>query len=285
MLKILIFLYFISAINTSTFFGHKKYTEFEIGNLNILISVPHGGNLFPDQIPDRTEDGLGNFKGDYNTRPFGEELSTQLHGLFGQKPFMVYNNLHRRKMDPNRNSSVCCSSQTPNLECHAAHFEYHKFISDYAKNMSQVYKYLLIFDIHGQSHKENWTEIGYLLGRNELNKVLVEETSKSSVNSLKESGAFSMEEIIRGNVSFGAFMEREHFRVVPSPSIKRPDQGGYYSGGYITAAHKSQKVNTIQIELTYGLRKSIAVAKLNAAKLAKSIHDFYKFHRFYLNFY
>lgn len=284
MLKYLIFFFFIDAIKTTRYFGIKNYTEFELGNLNILISVPHGGNLYPIDIPDRTEDGLGNFKGDFNTRPFGEELSAQLFDLFGQTAYMVFNNLHRKKMDSNRNASVSCSNLTPNLDCHTAHCEYHKFISDYAKNMSLVYKYLLIFDIHGQSHKENWTELGYLLSRNELNEDTIDDFGKSSINSLKESGSFTMEEIIRGNVSFGAFLEKQNLRVVPSPLIKSPGQGGYYSGGYITAAHNSNIVNAIQIELAYDLRKSISDVKANAAKLAKSIYDFYKFHKFYLNF-
>jgi hypothetical protein len=74
----------------------------ELGNMNILISVPHDGQLKPSTIRDRACDQIGNLKNDINTRKFAEVLKDELISLFLAKngtsffiPFTIYNNLHR----------------------------------------------------------------------------------------------------------------------------------------------------------------------------------------------
>jgi hypothetical protein len=85
---------------TSIVNGYKNYTEMHLGNVNILISIPHDGWLRPTHITDRV-DVLGNLKRDLNTRRFGLTLSEELGSLFLSKtgttalPFVVMNNLHR----------------------------------------------------------------------------------------------------------------------------------------------------------------------------------------------
>ncbi len=72
-----------------------------IGNLNILISVPHDGPLKPEDIHDREKDSNGNYKNDSNTRKVARVLSEELTRLFSIdkesliSPFVIYNNLHR----------------------------------------------------------------------------------------------------------------------------------------------------------------------------------------------
>ncbi len=81
-------------------FGYKGYTEFEFGNINVLLSVPHDGALRPADIPDRT-DPYGNILRDSNTRNFAQvvrdELASLLSNYYGYnvKLFVIYNNLHR----------------------------------------------------------------------------------------------------------------------------------------------------------------------------------------------
>ncbi|RNA41586.1 pglyrp1 isoform X3 [Brachionus plicatilis] len=249
--KTLFLIFLFIYIKSQTISGNKGYTEFEIGNLNVLISVPHDGDLLPNEIADRNEED-GGLVIDYNTRRFAKQLNSELFSLLGKKPFMVLNNLHRRKMDPNRTPQVSCSNRSLTLDCQKTYQEYHNYINKFKRDMSLLYKQLLIIDLHGQSHKENWTEIGYLLTEQELNQPVLKETDKSSINALKASKGFSLERTIRGDVSLGKYIEK----VVPSPSIRGPGNGDYYSGGYITAVHKSPNVNTIQIELAYYLRSS-----------------------------
>ena len=81
--------------------GYKDYTQLHVGNLNIFISVPHGGSLMPSTISNRTNDAIGNMKQDFNTQAFGEVLRSEIRNLFLAKngldvqPFLLYNQLHR----------------------------------------------------------------------------------------------------------------------------------------------------------------------------------------------
>lgn len=78
--------------------GYKNYTFLETGNINILISVPHNGNLKPADIPDRNETSMNS---DLNTFRIANGLLSELQRLFFQekgldvRPFLVANNLHR----------------------------------------------------------------------------------------------------------------------------------------------------------------------------------------------
>ena len=82
-------------------YGFKRYTEFHLGNINILISVPHDGSSKPIDIHDRQTDNQGNFKNDFNTRNVAISIKNELSDLFLSKkdfkalPFVVMNNLHR----------------------------------------------------------------------------------------------------------------------------------------------------------------------------------------------
>lgn len=74
-----------------------------MGDLNILLSVPHDGMLEPSTITTRITDSSNNLKNDYNTRKFAYFMRDEFKALFQNKsPFLVINNLHRIKMDPNR---------------------------------------------------------------------------------------------------------------------------------------------------------------------------------------
>lgn len=70
----------------------------ETGNINILISVPHNGNLKPDDIADRND---SKALSDAFTRRLAYELRKELERLFLFEknlvavPFLVANNLHR----------------------------------------------------------------------------------------------------------------------------------------------------------------------------------------------
>ena len=81
--------------------GYKNYTQLEIGNINLLISIPHDGLLRPYEINNRTNDALGNLLNDLNTRKIGQIIRDELMILFltkkglNARPYVIYNNLHR----------------------------------------------------------------------------------------------------------------------------------------------------------------------------------------------
>ena len=195
-------------------------------------------------------------------------------------------------MDPNRNSIDSCRVQTD--DCRLAYNDYHSFIETYFKtnflnnrqnSKLSKYKQGLIIDIHGQSHPENWIELGYYFSLSELNLAVLPNTLSSSVNTLRTLSNYSLEEIIRGQVSLGGIFENKFgLKSVPSPTYPSPRNGNYFQGGYITQTHGSfyptpYSLNAIQIEFPFYMRDDPDYLN-NAKKAASALFDFYWLHSF-----
>ncbi|RNA38969.1 pglyrp1 isoform X3 [Brachionus plicatilis] len=272
-------------------YGFKNYTELELGNLNILLSVPHDGSLRPPEIPNRENDLNGNLKNDKNTRRFTKSLKNELEILFFTHqdikliPFVLYNNLHRIKMDPNRDLENCC--HITNQDAHTAYKDYHSMIEIcFRKNfvLSNNFDQGLILDIHGNSHEEQWIELGYLLKKSDLENDKLSNSLNTSIRSMASKSFLSLEEMIRGEkVSLGSLIEtKSNIKVVPSPGFKSPKEGNYYSGGFITECHgsfydTSKRLNSIQIELPMWMRTDKYI-EFSAKHIAKAIFEFYELH-------
>ncbi len=65
--------------NGSVYYGRNKYVEYYPGNLPIILSVPHGGNMMPDEINDRT---YGTNVNDVNLFLCKTKISTPLKNGF-----------------------------------------------------------------------------------------------------------------------------------------------------------------------------------------------------------
>ena len=272
------------ASNQISLYGYKNYTQFGLGDLNILISVPHGGNIRPGNIKDRTNDSLGNLKSDFNTILFGNSLRADLSDLFGDRmPFIVSSQLHRIKMDPNRPGDECCEDKRE--DSFVAYNDYHRFVAEHFRDRMVGrgrYKQALLVDLHGQSHPEDWIEIGYLIRAHDLDHAPLNNASlHSSLHCLASHSTRTLEELIRSrDYSMGGLLEKKfNMRVVPSPSHKSPNGANYYSGGFITQ-HYSNQLNAFQIELPYSMRSNETSVKLNAKRVASAIYDFYFIHNF-----
>jgi hypothetical protein len=165
-----------------------------------MLSAPHDGYMLPFSNPNRAEYAPI----DHNTRLFPQLVSTERSTLFAKKPFILYNNLHRSKFDPNRDSRECCS----NSQALKAHTEYHStmiqenFRRKFVLNGTRKYRNAIIFDIHGQSKSEDRIELGYLLGNSGLNVNSISNSVPTSIDALFKSGTYtSKENLIRGMFS------------------------------------------------------------------------------------
>ncbi len=278
---------FFTQSYCQVYYGYLNYTELHYGNLNILISIPHDGYKKPNNIPDRTSTDAGIL--DYNTFKLGTLLDDELVKLFkleNKKPFLVINNLHRIKLDPNRNSVDCCSAT--NNDGYKAYLEYHNFIKrfeyEFMELNSKGYKQGLLIDLHGQSHPEDWVEIGYLLTEEQFDKTVLTNPSDSSIRLLDAVSPYSFENLIRGSVSLGGILQTQNnVKSIPSPNNKSPGaNGNYFTGGFITRTYgsincKKSRINALQIEAPYFMRDTKNVG--NYAKiLAKAIYDYYVLH-------
>ena len=189
-------------------------------------------------------------------------------------------------MDPNREFAEACFDV--HEESGKAYKDFHNMIENYfCKNfmLNSKYEQGLLLDIHGQTHKEQRIELGYLLSGEDLNKSFLDSNliNKSSIAKLASVSNQKFEELIRGsNYSLGGIIQKKSkLSVIPSPDVPGPQTTQYYTGGYISNYYSSAemsdyRINCIQLELPsdfrHGSKNKIVE---NAKHLAECIFEFY----------
>ncbi len=241
-------------------YGPSEYIEYHKGQLPIIISVAHGGNLNPSTIPDRTCNNPV-YATDINTIETALNIKESLYALTGCYPHLIISNLDRKKLDCNRNiSDGACG----NPEAEASWSAFHNFISLAQDSANNQYANKTFFiDLHGHGNPIDRIELGYLLYDDEL------ELPDATLNSpqyvgyssiqhlvLENINGYSHAELLKGNHSFGTYLSNLGYPTVPSNTITYPGiNTNYYSGGYITANHtcyaNNEVTNGLQMELNY----------------------------------
>lgn len=270
-------------------YGANNYTEYHIGNLPIVISVPHGGYLLPSTLPNRT---CNNAVGvtDENTIELAQQIDSAFVKATGCHPYIIYCNLHRSKLDCNRNISdgACGHPIAEN-----AWREFNGFIdSAQAKAQIDFGEKVFYIDLHGHGNQIQRLELGYLLYDTELaNTDSTLNTNQyigySSIQNLVSTNVngYSHAELLRGNFALGTLFGNAGYPSVPSQQIPFPGTtSNYYSGGYNTANHTSyasgNTVNGLQIECNfdnvrdnYSNRKSFADSLVSVMIQYLNIHQ------------
>jgi hypothetical protein len=165
LLSIFLFIYSNNTFAQQTIFGNKNYIEYQAGNLPIVISVPHDGNLNPASIPDRTCNNPV-----YTTDAFSietaEKIKVSLYQLTGCYPHIIICLLDRLKLDCNRNlAEGACG----NAESIPAWNEFHSFIETAQNSANNTFNNKTFFiDLHGHGNPIQRIELGYLLYDDEL---------------------------------------------------------------------------------------------------------------------
>ena len=214
-------------ITTSNFPGvsqyfdnNKKYIEYIPGTMPVIISAPHGGVLqgggrgglsnsqFPaddNSLPTRN---CGTNERDDNTDILIREIQQKCYEQYGLYPYIIINNLHRSRLDPNRNESeATCNNATAKLYFDA----FHSYIDDASAEITTNYGKGLYIDLHGQSHSIPRIEAGYNLQSNaydnnlnttnNLNAVTVKNLIENNIQNL------GFDDIVRGTQSLGGLMQ------------------------------------------------------------------------------
>jgi len=208
---------------------NSGFVEYRQGDVGIVISVPHGGLTDTEEIPPRT---FGISDGDAHTRELSEIVASSIYRTIGRRPHVIISELKRSKLDPNR-EIVEAAQGNPKAE--DAWKQYHNYIEQ-AKRIEGAG---LLIDLHGQSHKQNSTELGYLLTTEELNNGDFD-SIKSSMNHLARQTRKTGKEIMTGTNSLGSYIEQEGFKAFPSPRQPSPGDYAYYNGGYSVERHGSK---------------------------------------------
>ncbi len=132
--------------------------QYKEGNCGLILSVPHGGILDVEDIPDRrcqcknvAQDQADQphpgcpviLKNDGFTIDLGDEVEKAIRENLDRNPHVIINHLPRSKLDPNRKKSVACQG---NPGATKAYDLYHGYI-DRAKS---CHSRTLLLDLHGQ---------------------------------------------------------------------------------------------------------------------------------------
>jgi len=232
-----------------------EFIDYREGNIPLMIISVHGGDLEPEWIESRTCDGATVVRDSY-TRDVAIEIESQIK-TNGYSPYVVLNNLHRKKLDLNRslNNSNCGDQTTqPYWDL------FHKQIDDFRTQIQNQFGSGLVIDIHGQSHEEQRIELGYLLYSSELRMDAttinsVDFKNRSSVKNLLNNHPDNLKltDLLSGESSMGNLLTQKGYASVPSKDDVAPKEGElYFSGGYNTVTYGSRDIGTvdaIQIEL------------------------------------
>lgn len=223
----------------------KDYIEFEKGNIPIILSIPHGGTLECDFIPQRIDGVLGIDKG---TTDLAKKLIEQIIINFKKEnlefkiPFYINSKVRRNKIDLNR-SEYKAYNQNSFLAREIYRFYHNKIEEWIVKNLEQ-YNHSLLIDIHGfekDARPPGFRDVDVILGTNNLQSLFSEQIKK------RDWGKNIRGKIIQSMLQLGIPIAPGH-----------PRRREYVlTGGYITTQYGASQIpksQTIQIEFSDQIR-------------------------------
>lgn len=247
-------------------FGTKNYVEYIPGDLPLILCSPHGGDLKPEDIPDRTYGVTG---ADANTQQLTKAVAEEIAKLGGHRPHLILSHLHRSKLDPNREVKEAAQGHAEAIKTWE---EYHAFIEMARDAVVKQHGMAFLIDMHGQNHPGERVELGYLHKPEELalpaEKLNGPEfAAKGSLAHLMMKSKLSYVEVLHGPRSFGALLEAQGYRATPSPRLPAPDLP-YFSGGYTIVRHCKPPTTGFQLEAQ---RVRLRDTEANRRKFAQTL--------------
>ncbi|WP_452602109.1 T9SS type A sorting domain-containing protein [Pontimicrobium sp. MEBiC06410] len=201
----------------------REYIEYIPGNLPIIISAPHGGVkqsgatvggvFYPDNDSSLNDRNCGTNERDDNTDILIREIQTEIFNLTGCYAHVIINNLHRSKLDPNREQNEATCGDPDALDHWNA---WHSFIDQASTAVETNWGKGLYIDLHGQSHSIPRIEIGYNITASQLNSSNLNTAAiitNSTIKNLESNNItnLSHEELIRGINSLGELFQNADY--------------------------------------------------------------------------
>lgn len=201
----------------------REYIEYIPGNLPIIISAPHGGVkqsgstvggvFYPDNDSSLSDRNCGTNERDNNTDILIREIQEEIFNLTGCYAHVIINNLHRSKLDPNREQNEATCGDSDALDHWNA---WHSFIDQASAAVETNWGKGLYLDLHGQSHSIPRIEIGYNISSSQLNSSNLNSTSiinNSTIKNLEANNItnLSHEDLIRGINGLGELFQNADY--------------------------------------------------------------------------
>jgi len=217
----------------SLFPQRKNYLVYHIGNSPIILSAPHSGNLKPITIPNRT---WGNRSKDTYTY----ELIRSIIELSNTKPYYIYSNIHRSKVDLNRQFREATQGSK---KAEIIWTEWNKTLYEFTKDVRNKYGKGLYIDIHSHNNSSMF-EIGYgLKVKDYLSAINGEKVARKSTMSSLRIDKDSEYNTLFGSSSFPVLLESFGHKVL----VPKSDDD-YLNGGYNIKKFDENGIGAIQIE-------------------------------------
>jgi hypothetical protein len=234
----------------ASYFGRNQYIEYVAGDLPLVLSVPHGGDLRPDEIPDRDQ---AVTVGDPWSIEYTLAVADVIYQLTGHHPHVVINHLQRVKLDANRDLPYGAQDSPAAQQ---AWQEFHDFLDQAEAAAVEQCGRGLYLDLHSNGQPGGWIQLGYGIPATDLTLSNEEldrpgHVAESSLRSLATVSGEGLSSLLRGPGSLGGLLEARGYRAVPSDIAPWPSGITYYDGGYNVFRHGSKNgggVDGIQIE-------------------------------------
>ena len=281
----------------TTYWGRSNYTEYIAGNLPLIISAPHGGDLTPSELPNRTNTSSYNVTTDPDlwTANLARSIRTATYNRYGRYPHVIICDVDRSKVDCNRD---IIEGAQDNTNTQTVWREFHAYIGKARGQVSNNYGRGLYIDLHGHGHTIQRNEIGYDLSDSQMfqSSFSTSDETGSTIRALSSRSRQSFVQLLRGSFSLGGLLESRGFPCVPSPTY--PNQGVsngvtnvYYNGGYNVQTYGTANggtIDAIQIECNYTnvraksatstYSEDLAVRAIFASNLIASLDEYFKYH-------
>jgi len=155
------------------FDGYRSSFKFhQQGNVNIILSAPHGGSITPSDVPNRTSGGCLRLSGvnagvctwwfndtcidgqrcnsttvkDTLSDEFAQNVANELQIQYSLQPFVIIGKWARSKVDFNREIDEATLNHP---EAIIAYQDYHSNIEQAVDKVNQKFRKGLLIDIHG----------------------------------------------------------------------------------------------------------------------------------------
>jgi len=238
---------FYCALHATTIYSYaqesKQLIYLQQGELPIIISAPHGGELdIPDAKP-RSGEGLEKKPGgfvtarDTGTSEIARLLADSVQKTFGRPPYVVVNLAHRKYMDPNRPAAEAYEEPA----ARKVYDEYHGFLDKACREVREKFHTGILVDLHGQGSRRNTVFRGT---QNGLTVALLKQRFGDRAHT--------------GDQSFFGLLRARGFTVFPDP-LDGKEQAGF-TGGFIVrnyGSHDKYGIDAIQLEFG-GLYRTIS---------------------------
>ena len=225
----------------------SRLVRTQAGEMPIILSAPHGGNLAVPDVAVRKGEGLltgGSgvvIERDTGTEELAQQLAESIEKRFGKKPYFVIARSNRKFLDPNRPPEIAYED----TGAKPVYDAYHSALTDYCRDVQNKFHKGLLLDLHGQGTAKETVFRGTQNGK--------------TVTLLRERFG---EAAHTGDTSLFGLLKSHGWKVHPDPLDEREQPS--FRGGYIVqtyGSHQGFGIDAMQLEFGTNFRTKAARPK------------------------